>query len=944
MKGCYVARCRAAASLLLVLAVMSPEPRVTQEGILTLISHLVRRPGRADHRLPLIWLSDQEQGEKVLNELGENLGASRRYVVPHARVKVTTGQPRDIRSLLHSICGELAAPRFGGERLRFRHYELIEWLMGLDLARLGPEDRAREIVKRLRGHHRGRSEGNAPDIKSPDFGPPQYQLLVWVILRVLPEAFFRVAVSGIFGFGSRYRWFMRQQYLAPLQSVNFLGFAERLTEGVREREDPNQVDKLLVHAFLQDLRRAYSRRLWRMEGLRRTAYPVVLIDNARAGSAGYRLLQLVNDVRNETGQSDPLLVVCTSDEVPQAPASTSGRRGGIEPDWGRGRSGDPVYRDPVYQAWVEALPGSRRARIDTAWDLPIPVGDSGDSDRAFGPIVPRPPSRLARRSVVVGAAATLVAAGIVGVYWQYGDWPFCGHTPVFHGQVSVRSINGECIGYSDGSFRFNDVPSQKGALGQEALLHIQDTIFQQNQDTHDTWEQGNRARPYVTLVYLGSFTGRQVNPNEEAYSGEREELEGLAVAQKESINEPATTKSPLLRIVIANGGNDMEYANEAADMIGSLAAKDPTVVGVIGMDGSRDTTARALTKLNKIGLPVIANLSADHIGKNSQLYLQMGAPNIDQARLIAAYSKQVLNVHAAQVYWTTGGIPSFDQDIYVNTLVGDLNAALKNSGIEVDNIQNEYFSGPSVFPQGECDYRGAIIFAGRWEDFYNFLGGFRCPSDQLLNVVADDSTSRYMVNPALRRDAPPTLPVTYVSAPSLITCDSLQDPRNDPGRRFYSLITEQDRKESIFSSPPCGQGNRQIAEGVPIAYDAAELALQAVEDLSNELQGNSQQEWDPRSIVPVAVYLEIRQELHQKPFFGVTGLINFADDGHDPGEPVNRQTSLLKVNSVPDVNTLPVEVFHCGGQSQTNDALPGKVVTVNPDRASVNGLDGCGPG
>jgi hypothetical protein len=933
---------------------MSPGPQVTQEGILTLISYLVRRPGRTDHRLPLIWLSDQEQGEKVLNELGKSLGASRRYVVPHARAKATTGQPRDIRSLLHSICGELAAPRFGGERLRFRHYELIEWLMGLDLVELSSEDRTKEIVKCLRGHYRGRSEDNVPDIKGLDFGSPRYQLLVWVILRVLPEALFRAAVSGIFGFGSRYRWFMRQQYLAPLQSVNFLGFAERLTAGVREREDPDQVDKLLVHAFLQDLRRAYSRRLWRMEGWRRTAYPVVLIDNATADSAGYRLLQLVNDVRNETGQSDPLLVVCSSDEVPQAPASISGRRGGLEPEWGRGRSGDPVYHDPVYRAWVEALPGSRRARIDTAWDLPISVlarrsGDSGDSDWTFGPIVPRPPSRLARRSVVGGTAAMLVAAGIAGVLWQYGDWPSCWHTP-FHGQVSVRSINGECIGYSDGSFRFNDVPGQKDALGQEALLHIQDAIFQQNWDAHDAWERGNRARPYVTLVYLGSFTGRQVNPNEEAYSGEREDLEGLAVAQKESINEPATTKSPLLRIVIANGGHDMEYANEAVDMIGGLAARDPTVVGVIGVDRSRDTTAQALAKLNKIGLPVIANLSADHIGKNSQLYLQMGAPNRDQARLIAAYSKQVLNVHAAQIYWTTGKIPSFDQDLYVHTLVDDLNAALKESGIGVDNIQNEYFSGSSAFPPGECDYRGVIIFAGRWDDFSNFLGGFRCPSDQLLNVIADDSTSLYMANPVLRRDAPPTLPVTYVSDTFLITCDSLQNPRDDPGKRFYSLITEQGGKESILSSPPCSRGNRQIDERVPITYDAAELALQAVEDLSNELQGNSQQggntqqEWDPRSIVPVAVYLEIRQELHQRPFFGVTGLINFADNEYDPGEPVNRQISFLKVNSVPDVNTLPVEVFHCGGEGQANHALPGKVATVNPHRASVDGLDGCGPG
>ena len=53
---------------------------------------------------------------------------------------------------------------------------------------------------------------------------------------------------------------MRQQYLAPRQSVTFLGFAERLTAGWRDGEQPAQVDKLLLHAFLEDLRQAYRRR------------------------------------------------------------------------------------------------------------------------------------------------------------------------------------------------------------------------------------------------------------------------------------------------------------------------------------------------------------------------------------------------------------------------------------------------------------------------------------------------------------------------------------------------------------------------------------------------------------------------------------------------------------------------------------------------------------
>lgn len=357
-------------------------PELPLAAVLTLTARLVQRPSRADRRLPLIWLSDREHGARVLEELARRLLMPRRYLVPHARVE--TDPDSNIRPLLKKICAALAEPRFVGQRLRFRHYELAEWLMAQDLSDLGPENRARKIVTLLRDRHRPfRDHDNKPAGNEIDLGP-QYRLPIWLIRRVVPEVFFRAAVSGrIPGIGSRYRWFMRQQYLAPLQSVNFLGFAERLTKRVRQPEDAEQVDRLLVHAFLEDLRRAYYRRTCRLEGWQRTAYPVVLIDEAAKGTDGHRLLQLINDVRNETGQSDPLLVVCSSDdEVPQAPTRAPGPHV-VEPDSGALRHSDPAYRSDVYRKWAEALPGSRRARVHTAWYLPISVTNADRPDPAL---------------------------------------------------------------------------------------------------------------------------------------------------------------------------------------------------------------------------------------------------------------------------------------------------------------------------------------------------------------------------------------------------------------------------------------------------------------------------------------------------------------------------------------------------------------------------------
>ena len=818
--------------------------------------------------------------------------------------------PHDIRQLLRTLCAQLAAPRFGGERLPFRHFELVDWLIEQDLSREASGDRARVVVALLRGRHRPfRRDNDNPDSNVLDLGP-RYRLLIWLIRRAVPEIIFRAAVSGrIPGFGRRYRWFMRQQYLAPEQSVSFLGFAERLAVGAQQSEDIDQVDKLLVNSFLQDLRQAYLRRPGRLEGWRRTAYPVALINNAVEGSAGYRLMQLVNDVRNETGRSDPLLVVCASNQAPQAP--TKDNIVGSDP--GKLPGNDPAYTDEDYSKWAKKLPGSRRARVETAWYLPISVTDSGDSDQnSREPIDAAPAPRLARRSIVGALIIIVLVLPVAGWVWLgYAGGPGCPHIP-FLGQVKVRSIDGQCIGYSDSSyFRFNDEP------GQGRLRHIQDTIFEQNRTVRDRWEKGNRIRPYVTVVYLGELTGRQADENEEAYAAEREELEGLAVAQYDGIQKPASSAEiPLLNIVITNGGFQMEHASQAVDMIASLVTEDPKVVGVIGLDDSRTSTAMALRKLNEIGLPLIGpTLTADYLDRNSRLYLQLSAPNRENARMIGEYSKRVLKVSDAQLYWTVGVGSDLARDLYVKTLADDLIGELpRDFGIKVDN-RGEFDGSLS---RDVCGYQGTVIFAGRWTEFPSFLNALdnECGSNRPLHVIADNSVERYMENPTLRRSAPGTIPVTYVANSALGYCEYLraaQASGNDPVRdRFLRLI----QQPGLLQPPRCGPGNEPVSDRLPLAYDSAMILLRAVEGLGQELRGNSSQEWDPRSILPIAVHAKIVEQVHESPFEGASGMIEFNGDS---GEPTDKLISLLYVAKIPDVQARPVEVFHCGRAHPNDD-------------------------
>ncbi|MEE3917880.1 hypothetical protein V2I01_01750 [Micromonospora sp. BRA006-A] len=541
---------------------------------------------------------------------------------------------------------------------------------------------------------------------------------------------------------------MRQQYLAPRQSVTFLGFAERLTAGWRDGEHPAQVEKLLLHAFLEDLRLAYRRRFWRPGDWRRTAYPVLVLDGARPDSVGHTLVRLVDEVRNETGRNDPLLVVAVAADPPPEPAAAR-----------------PLAEaEEAYEEWVEALPENRRLRRPGAW-LMLLEADDRDVDAPVGGVPPAlvapDPPWWARRFLPAAVALALVAG--LGV-WAHGRWaPDCRPGPP---TGSPSGSSEECVGYSDTAGQvFNSEP------GQDRLRAVQRRIFAQNRAAEEVWRRSEHRRPYLTLVYLGSLTGNRTRADEESYRPEREELEGMATAQYALLQESAAADdAALLHIVVANAGRQMRHAGDAVRMLEGLARDDPTVLGVVGLVDSRTSTAAALRELSRVGLPVLApTLSADRMDANSSLYLAMSAPNRDQARMVEAYARQVLRVGEAHVYWTTGEGSSLADDLYVATLVDGLRERFGDRITRLD----EWRSGRRLTQ--ECGYPGMLFFAGRWSEFDGFMRALKeCGANPPRHLVADDSVNRYMANPGLRASAPGNLPVTYVSKAALATCASLR--------------------------------------------------------------------------------------------------------------------------------------------------------------------------
>ncbi len=199
----------------------------------------------------------------------------------------------------------------------------------------------------------------------------------------------------------------------------------------------------------------------------------------------------------------------------------------------------------------------------------------------------------------------------------------------------------ECVGYSDSGFVFtNHAPGGEAplqALQDERLRFDQQQVFQLNQRADQAHENGQTE---FSLVY---FAGITAGPDENYDSGQAEELEGLMVAQELALQE----SGPVFKVIIANGGSKMQDAVPVARIIIALAARDPGLLGVVGLDRSIQQVKQAIGLFNASGIPVVATtLSADGIGGTyphyDRYYFQLSSSNSAEANLILHYIQEVV--------------------------------------------------------------------------------------------------------------------------------------------------------------------------------------------------------------------------------------------------------------------------------------------------------------
>jgi ABC-type branched-subunit amino acid transport system substrate-binding protein len=437
-------------------------------------------------------------------------------------------------------------------------------------------------------------------------------------------------------------------------------------------------------------------------------------------------------------------------------------------------------------------------------------------------------------------------------------------------------------------------------------MDIQRTIFAQNREAEQR-HRSNPSRPYVTLIYFGQLSGL------ETFTAQNQQLEGMALRQRQTLDAPQAAE-PLLRIIVANAGKRMQLADRTVAMLRPLILSDPTIVGVVGLDQTYRSTVDAMEALTSLGLPMVTpTLAADGLDRVSPLYFQINAPTVRQAEIVTAYAVHEGFRTARIIHAET------TDDLFVAALRSAVDSTLTKAGLTVEPAI-DWKSSPRAIAD-ICEYPGMLFYAGRHDDFVEFLGQFdkECQNRRPAHPIVASSVSRLIEDHILRQSTGSTLPLVYVSAAHLVTCD--RDP--DPNYPTWRAFLDRARKAPWHACTPDSPG--WLSERMQLAYDATHAFLLAVRSLTPT--DDRADQTDPMSgttavpLTPGAVWHNLAN-LHY--IDGVTGFIDFGTGR----VPTKKWTALLKVNEIKDTGTAPVMVYHCG--------LAGK-----DDKAST---DGCSPG
>ncbi|MEU8627903.1 hypothetical protein [Streptomyces sp. NPDC048669] len=506
--------------------------------------------------------------------------------------------------------------------------------------------------------------------------------------------------------------------------------------------------ELRVQALLEDLRNNYRPHALDWRRGKRTVPPVVFLPTACQSNGGIQLINAINNVRSRRSEVDPLLLLAS---LPAAEIL---------------RHTPPLPAEPLpthtgaararYDNWISHLSigQSPTAAATLAWVLRLPLStEQLTHEHAHAQLVT---TRVRRTWVWWVMSRTTVACVLVGALLatflvssrladRYCHGPL---TDVNTDSVKLVGPDGgpkECIGVST-TTRVRFAPGNELSLDGSGKGVTFDRIERAVARENAAIMPGD---DYVTVIYAGPFTATSPEGTRKAL----EELTGVYLYQHHTNKLRFSVK---LKVLTANGGQDMLQQIPAVKKIIEVARKDRTVVGVVGL--GRDTTdsPRATGLLQKAGLPVVDTTnSGGYLAKDYSNYFGIAATDEEQADALALVAGQVAGQAAGKSAKPRARVLSRllgnnDKDRYTVEQRKVGSAMLKKAGFKLSDPL-EYSLGrrnsadldEPVQKICEADpATDALYFAGRVEDVNNLMGRLaqRCAGKPITVFTGDDLT------------------------------------------------------------------------------------------------------------------------------------------------------------------------------------------------------------
>jgi hypothetical protein len=440
-------------------------------ALLAQLDNLVLRPRRwwRETLLPIIYLVRESTARNPLDSLADRLRQARGVL--HSRINgqvvppADKGQPseKSIRQLLDGVVADLSQRSGRGRPLRFPHYSLAVWLASLIMNHTTPHqpDKAgRRVDKALQGFMEERFRLQNITTKAEISVIDEIPRWVRIPVLLLPPLGIRLMRI----FWRPPQWAAKSRISSAHSAGSFRGLARKFMEqGSGEHQhdiQQDEIDRLLVDAFMEDLRRGYRRNTLFLFGRRRTTYPVLLIDKIGPTVPGLRLLELISDSRTdylrkntagpgrqprERAYFHPLLIIAQGDS---SALDGIGLSNYLPEDYDSYSVTDIKF---YYREWYRALADS-----DRTWFIPlrVPIGRPPQRIRTELTDIPLPAAPQPVMTFV--AAALLVAATSFTTYSTYythcGAWYW---EPQLQRQF-LTTDRDQCVGLGSSDHRFFD--------------------------------------------------------------------------------------------------------------------------------------------------------------------------------------------------------------------------------------------------------------------------------------------------------------------------------------------------------------------------------------------------------------------------------------------------------------------------------------------------------